>query len=156
MNQTKTKAVSDKTLYEAVFGKKPNLSDVREWGEKLWVRVKKGDKLGGRVKEGKWMGVSDESKGMRVYWPDMKTVSTEQNIYFDKQSRQFLVMKGRNWILSKRNLTILQAHQPKSLKILPKLSMTLLISFLMKMKQLLSPKSPTNEFANPLSKLGKL
>ena len=55
MNRIKTKAVSDKTPYKAAFGKKPNLSDVREWGEKLRVRVEKGDKLGGRVKEGKWM-----------------------------------------------------------------------------------------------------
>jgi hypothetical protein len=28
MNQTRTKAVSDKTPYEAAFGKKPDLSDV--------------------------------------------------------------------------------------------------------------------------------
>ena len=65
------------TPYKAAFGKKPDLSQVREWGEKVWVNVEKGNKLGGRVREGRWMGVSDESKGVRVYWPDTKTVSTE-------------------------------------------------------------------------------
>ena len=84
MNRTRTKAVVGTTPYEAAFGKKPDLSDVREWGEKVWVRVEKGTKLGGRVKEGRWMGVSDESKGVRVYWPDKKTVSTERNVYYDK------------------------------------------------------------------------
>ena len=50
----------------------------------MWVRIEGGDKLGGHVKEGRWMGVSKESKGIRVYWPDKKTVSTERNVYYDK------------------------------------------------------------------------
>ena len=37
MNRTTTKAVSEMTPYEAAFGKKPDLQDVREWGEKVWV-----------------------------------------------------------------------------------------------------------------------
>ena len=42
-------AVDGKTPYEAAFGKKPDLSKVREWGEKVWVHVEKGSKLGGWV-----------------------------------------------------------------------------------------------------------
>ena len=95
MNQTATKAVSEKTPYEAAFGKKPNLSDVCEWGDKVWVRIEGGDNLGGRVREGRWMGVSDESKGARIYWPDKKTVSTERNIYFDKTNLSLSHLKGR-------------------------------------------------------------
>lgn len=83
MNRTLTKAVEGKTPYEAALGVKPDLSGVREWGEKCWVRVEKGSKLGGRVREGRWVGVDDESKGVRVYWPDTKTVSVERNVYFD-------------------------------------------------------------------------
>ena len=33
------KAVRGTTPYEAAFGKKPDLSDVREWGEKVWVHL---------------------------------------------------------------------------------------------------------------------
>lgn len=33
LNRTTTKAVDGKTLYEAAFGKKPDLRHVREWGE---------------------------------------------------------------------------------------------------------------------------
>jgi len=49
MNHTSTKAVTGRTLYEVAFGKKPDLRDVREWGEKVWVRIEGGNKLGGRV-----------------------------------------------------------------------------------------------------------
>ena len=107
MNRTRTKAVSDMTPYEAAFGKKPDLSDVREWGEKLWVRVEKGDKLGGKVKEGKWMGISDESKGVRVCWPDTKTVSTERNVYFDNTQLSVSRLEGEEW-----EFTETKSHNP--------------------------------------------
>ena len=52
LNRTTTKAVEGMTPYEAAFGEKPNLGDVQEWGEKVYVQLeKKGLKLGGRVKE---------------------------------------------------------------------------------------------------------
>ena len=38
--------------FEAAFGKKPDLKKVCEWGEKVYVRVEGGTKLGGRVREG--------------------------------------------------------------------------------------------------------
>ena len=37
MNRTSTKAVEGMTPYEATFGTKPNLSEVQEWGERVWV-----------------------------------------------------------------------------------------------------------------------
>src|SRR5271168_2816069 len=48
--------------------------------------VEKGTKLGGRVRGGKWLGVDEESKGARVYWPDNKTVTVERNIYYENPS----------------------------------------------------------------------
>ncbi|KAF8799459.1 hypothetical protein BYT27DRAFT_7008136, partial [Phlegmacium glaucopus] len=85
------------TPFKAAFGKKPNLREVREWGEKVWVRTEGGDKLGGRVREGRWMGISDESKGIQIYWPDKKTVSTEQNVYYDKTSSSVSRLEGEEW-----------------------------------------------------------
>jgi len=81
LNRTTTKAVEGMTPYEAVFGKKPNLGDLREWGEKVYVRLeKKGLKLGGRVREGRWLGVDEQSKGVRIYWPDTKSITVERNV----------------------------------------------------------------------------
>jgi len=48
--------------------------------------VEKGTKLGGRVSEGRWLGIDEESKGARVYWPESKTVTVKQNTYFDNTS----------------------------------------------------------------------
>ncbi len=64
MNRTGTKALNGNiTPFEALYGQKPNLRGICEWGEKVWVRLEvKGFKLGGRVKEGCWVGVDDESK----------------------------------------------------------------------------------------------
>ena len=90
LNRTTTKAVEGMTPYEAAFGKKPNLKGIREWGERVWVRVEGGNKLGGRVREGKWLGVDEESKGVRVYWPDTKTITVERNTYYDDSSASHL------------------------------------------------------------------
>ena len=97
MNRTSTKAVEGKTPYEAALGVKPDLSGVREWGEKCWVRVEKGSKLGGRVREGRWVGVDDESKGARIYWRDTKTVTVERNVYFDPTSASVDRLEGEDW-----------------------------------------------------------
>src|SRR5271168_4942774 len=87
LNRTTTKAVEGMTPFEAAFGKKPDLGDVREWGEKVYVRLeKKGLKLGGRVREGRWLGVDEQSKGFRVYWPDTKSITVERNVYYDNSS----------------------------------------------------------------------
>ena len=63
--------------------KKPNLKNVHEWGEKIWVHVEKGNKFGGRVRKGHWLGIDEESKGIHVWWPDSKTVGVERNVYYD-------------------------------------------------------------------------
>src|SRR6202522_700164 len=74
------------TPYEAAFGKKPNLSGLREWGEKTYVRIEGGTKLGGRVREGCWLGIDKQSKGVRIYWPDTKSITVERNVYYDDTS----------------------------------------------------------------------
>ena len=111
MNRTTTKAISEKTPYEAAFGKKPNLSEVREWGEKVWVRVEGGTKLGGRVREGRWLGFDEKSNGVRVYWPDKQTVSIERNIYFDKTIASVQRLEGEDWEFVKSQ-TDLKSNTP--------------------------------------------
>ena len=77
MNRTSTKAVDGKTPFEAAFGKKPDLREVREWSEIVWVHIEGGNKLGGRVCEGRWIGIDKQSKGIHVYWPDKQSVTVE-------------------------------------------------------------------------------
>ncbi|CAA7264972.1 unnamed protein product [Cyclocybe aegerita] len=97
LNRTSMKVVDGKTPYEAAFGKKPDLREVREWGEKVWVRVEGGNELGGWVREGRWMGLDEKSKGVRVYWPDKRTVMVERNVYFDKTASSVSRLEGEDW-----------------------------------------------------------
>ena len=63
------------------------------------------------------MGVSDELKGMRMYWPDKKTISTEQNIYFDKTKLSVSRLEGEEWefIKTKSDYTpVLPAEIPQN------------------------------------------
>ena len=86
LNRMTTRAVEGMTPYEAAFGKKPDLGSVREWKEKVFVRIEGGTKLGGRVREGHWLGVDEQSKGVRIYWLDTKSITVEINVYFDDLS----------------------------------------------------------------------
>ena len=65
-----------------VTGKKPNLSDLREWGSVVWVHDDSGSKLDGHAKEGRWVGFDEQSKGSRVYWPEKHTVTVEHSVTF--------------------------------------------------------------------------
>ena len=42
LNRTMTKAVEWMTLFEAAFGKKPDLRNICEWGERVYVRIEGG------------------------------------------------------------------------------------------------------------------
>lgn len=76
LNQTTTKAIKEMTLYKAAFSKKPNLKNVREWDERVWVCVEKENKLGGHVLEGQWLGIDDKSKGICVLPESPPTTKT--------------------------------------------------------------------------------
>ncbi|KAG2758120.1 hypothetical protein P692DRAFT_20696462, partial [Suillus brevipes Sb2] len=79
---TPTKALEGGTPLEAATGKKPNLSRLRTWGSKVWVKGGHSDKLSGHVDEGHWVGIDEASEnGYRIYWPSKCTVTVERNIY---------------------------------------------------------------------------
>jgi hypothetical protein len=106
------KTVDGKTPYEAAFGKKPDLWQVWEWGDKVWVCVKGGNKLGGWVKEGHWLGVDEQSKGFQVYWPDKRTVSTERNVYHNKTCALVDRLKGEDWEFVKTTTDLPESSTP--------------------------------------------
>ena len=113
LNHTLTKAVDGKTPFEAAFGKKPNLRHVHEWGEKVWVHIKEGDKLGGRVKEGCWLGVADQSKGFRIYWPGKGMVTTEQNVYYNEACTSVDCLEGEDWEFIETTMDVPQTQISK-------------------------------------------
>ena len=66
------------------MGKKPDLSAIRYWGCKAWVKLLDAGKLEPRAAEGHFIGIDNESKGFRIYWPGKNTVSIERNVYFNE------------------------------------------------------------------------
>jgi len=84
-NRTSTRALKNLTPFEALTGKKPDLSNLPEWGMKVWVHDDGNSKLEGRSKIGRWVGFDvDSTHAHRIYWPEKQTVSVERNIKFNE------------------------------------------------------------------------
>ena len=82
-NRTSTRALGNVTPFERLYGNKPDLGGVPEWGQRVWVHNDKGSKLDARALEARWVGFDRESThAHRVYWPDKHRVSVERNIKF--------------------------------------------------------------------------
>ncbi len=75
------------TPYEALTGRKPDLSNLHPWGTRVWVHTTGGSKLDGRAKEGRWVGFDEESKGHRIYWEGKRTVTVERSVRFVPETR---------------------------------------------------------------------
>ncbi len=83
-----------KTPYEVFLGKKPDLSNVHEWGTLCYVHQPKSQgqsKLDGRVKVGRWIGVDDKSQGCHIYWPEERRVTVGCSVVFQKPEVMVMV-----------------------------------------------------------------
>jgi transposase InsO family protein len=87
-NRTSTKALGGLTPYEAVHKSKPDLRNIYEWGCKVMVHVDGGKKLDDRAREGRWLGVAQDTiDGHRIYYPDNRTIRVERSIKFPETKR---------------------------------------------------------------------
>ena len=83
-NRTSTKALPNNiTPYEKLYGIKPDLSGVPEWGQHIWVHSGTGSKLDARGLEARWIGFdADSTHAHRVYWPNKRSISVERDVRF--------------------------------------------------------------------------
>jgi hypothetical protein len=81
-NRTSTRALNGMTPYEKMFKTKPNLSDLPDWGARVFVMKQNAGKLERKATEGRWVGYSGQSKGHRIYAPNRR-ISVERNVTFD-------------------------------------------------------------------------
>jgi hypothetical protein len=81
-NWTATRALDNKTPFEALYGTTPDLSEVQPWGCKVWVHDDNGSKLDIHAREGWWLGFDIDAQAHRVFWPNSGTISVERNMYF--------------------------------------------------------------------------
>ncbi len=77
-NRTSTWALGHITLYERLYGIKPNLGGLPEWGQRVWVHTDKGSKLNMWALEGRWVGYDHNSThAHHVYWPEKHSILVE-------------------------------------------------------------------------------
>ena len=71
-NRSATWVLNGKMLpYEMMYGKKPDLANLPEWGSRCWVHDMTGSKLDARVHKARWVGFDlDTSNAHRVYFTD--------------------------------------------------------------------------------------
>jgi len=82
-NRTLTKALSQVTPFERLNGQRPNLKDIPEWGQRVWVHTPGNSKLEARGTEGHWVGYDkDSTHAHRIYWPNKHRVAVERDVKF--------------------------------------------------------------------------
>jgi hypothetical protein len=110
-NRTPTHALpTGKTPYEMLHGKKPDLSNLPEWGVKIWVHDDSGTKLDGRSKIGRWIGHDEPSNAHRIYWPEKCSITIERSVKFDNGD----VLIPRAIPIEGEKKKINQIHAPNS------------------------------------------
>ena len=83
-NRTSTRALGKSTTpFEKLYGHKPILANVPEWGQVVWIHSGTGSKLDARGIEARWVGFDEESThAYRIYWPQKNSVTVERNVKF--------------------------------------------------------------------------
>ena len=81
-NRLPSRATPGHTPFSLVHGRRPDLSRAHEFGSKVYVHLHDAGKLEARAEEAIFVGVDDQSKGFRVYWPGKRRISVERNISF--------------------------------------------------------------------------
>ena len=82
-NRTSTRAIGNITPLEKLYGEKPDLARVPEWGQRVWVHTDSGSKLDARAIEGHWVGYDkDSTHAHRIYIPSKSSIAVERNVRF--------------------------------------------------------------------------
>lgn len=109
-NRTSTKALDNCTPYEVVYKSKPDLSNVPEWGCKVWVHDTSAGKLGARAKVAYWVGFDMQSNGHHIYFPEKRTVKVERSVSFSQSNSSEIPipvdddgpwLEGEEWLPTK-------------------------------------------------------
>ena len=74
--------------YEHLHKSKPNLADVLEWGQCMWVHNYSGSKLDAQAMVAHWVGYDADSTHInRIYWLQKRLVSVECNVKLTGDAR---------------------------------------------------------------------
>src|ERR1700723_3634695 len=74
-NGVATRQLHNLTPYEARYGTMPDLSNLKPWSNKVWMKLTDPRKLSAQSFEGRFLGSDEQSKGCRIYCPSKRSVS---------------------------------------------------------------------------------
>jgi hypothetical protein len=82
-NHTSIKVLDAMMPYKKLYKQKPNLANVPEWGQSVWIYNSDGPKLDAQAKQAQWVGYDTDSiHTHRVYWPGKNSITIEPNVKF--------------------------------------------------------------------------
>jgi hypothetical protein len=82
-NRTSTKMLGISMPHERLYSQKPNLGNVPEWGQTVWVYNPDGLKLDTQLKQARWVGYDANSMHAHcIYWSDKNSITVEHNVKF--------------------------------------------------------------------------
>jgi Integrase core domain len=74
------------TPYQVLRNEASDMSHIVPWGVNVWVKINSMGKLDARGRLGWFVGYNDESKAIRIYWPESRSIGIEHNVLFGKNS----------------------------------------------------------------------
>jgi transposase InsO family protein len=88
LNWLPTKALDRPTPYEAWYGAKPNISNLKVFGSVCYMHIPdaKRDKLSQKAETGILVGYCDNAKGYRIYNPKTSKVVSSRDVKVDESS----------------------------------------------------------------------
>src|SRR5882757_5814427 len=81
-NRMPSRATPTLTPHALVYNTPANIARAHEFGCKVYVHQMDAGKLEARAEEALFVGIDDESKAYRVYWPERRRISAERNVIF--------------------------------------------------------------------------
>ena len=84
-NRSSTRRLGNKTPYEVLYNKKPDLQKLPVWGCQVKVHDVTGSKLDMRARDGHWVGFDLKLDGHCIYCADRGTVGVERSVVFERR-----------------------------------------------------------------------
>ena len=100
INRSPTKSLSNQTPFEAWYGKKPNVKQLRVFGCSAYIHVPKDErkKLDPKSKKCVFLGYSTTRKGYRLYHQKTSRIIHSRDVIFDELTRGHDSEEGRQHI----------------------------------------------------------
>ena len=84
-NCSSTRRLGNKTPYEVLYNKKPDLQKLPVWGCQVKVHDVTRSKLNMRARDGHWVGFDLKSDGRHIYCADCGTVGVKWSVVFKRR-----------------------------------------------------------------------